>query len=270
MTQKKFKLFNKLLLVSVLLLLGSMLVSWFFASGMFAILTMDYTAPDLGQGMKKEIQGTYIWQVMTWETLVDSSLYYLLNFLPLFIIFPALSFFQEKRSLFVLGRHRFQSVKKSLVSSCLTYSFQSALAFSGSCTLFYSIGGLFVRRGLTDIGDFASIFPVGFYERHPYLFFMFMVWSIYFVMACLFSFYACGLALLCHKEYQVMLIILATYIGCNYIGGVTGSKFFGIFNSFGAFNTVYQTHEVFYVTLPLSLLGIGVWLIGVKKFLDTY
>ncbi|MGO3793043.1 hypothetical protein [Vagococcus salmoninarum] len=270
MTNLKFKLGNKLLPFSIAILLSGMFVSWLFASGLFGVLVMDYNAPDLVQGMESFIRRTLIWQIMTWEGLVDSSIFFLHSYLPIFIILPTLSLFQEKRSLFYLGRHRVESFSRLMLKSSLVYTFQSAFFFCLSCTIFYSIGGLFVRRGLTDIGDFASIFPVGFYERHPYLFFMFMVWSIYFVMALVFSFLACGLVLLLEKEYQVLLGILAIYHGFNYIGVITSSRFFAVFTSFGAFNTVYQTHEVFYAALPLCLLGLVLWFIGLKKTVTTY
>ena len=78
----KYRLCNKYLILGSLILFSCLLFSWIFASDFFLIMTQDYNAPDLS-GTKEEIQPVYLYQILDWEGLIDSSMFYLIDFLLL-------------------------------------------------------------------------------------------------------------------------------------------------------------------------------------------
>ena len=203
MLLSKFKIRIRYVLVAAFFLLCGLTISWVFASNFFEIMTMDYNAPDL-VGTKEEIRHNFLEQISTWETLVDSSMFYLINFIPILFILPTLGLFVEKRSLYVFGRHRYPSVKKAIYKDVVQYVLLSTMTVVVSFLVFYSIGGLFVYPSIEDIGGFASVFPEDFYINHPYLFFVFMVCTIYLSLAIVFSLLTCALVLLTDREYKVI------------------------------------------------------------------
>lgn len=268
MLQSKFKIRSRYIVFGFIVLIAGLSISWLFASYFLEILTMDYNAPDL-VGTKREIMGNFIEQISTWENLVDSSMFYLINFIPALFILPTLGLFSEKRSLYVLGRHRYPSFKKSIYKDVLQYVLLSTATVIVSFLIFYSIGGIFVYRSIDDIGGFSSILPDTFYMEHPYLFFVFMVFTIYLSLAFVFSLLSCALILLTDREYKVILLVLAIYFLYGKIGIYTESAWFDIFASFTAFNTLYSTIETFIPLINLFIISLILLVIGVNKTIKT-
>lgn len=264
MLQSKFKIRSRYMLLTFIFLVGGLTSSWLFASNFLEIMTMDYNAPDL-VGTKEEIRQNFLKQISTWEILVDSSMFYLINFIPALFILPTLGLFAEKNSLYMLGRHRYPSFKKAIYKDVLQYVLLAALTVVVSFLIFYSIGGLFVYRSIDDIGGFASILPENFYMNHPYLFFVFMVCTIYFSLAIVFSLLACALILLTDREYKVILLVLLIYFLYGKLGVYTGSSWFDIFTSFTAFNTLYTTIETFFPLVALFIISLVLLVLGVNK-----
>ena len=269
MLLSKFKIRSRYMLLTFFFLIGGLTSSWLFASHFLEIMTMDYNAPDL-VGTKEEIRHNFLIQISTWENLVDSSMFYLINFVPILFILPTLGLFSEKRSLYVLGRHRYSSFKKTIYKDIIQYVLLSAMTVVVSFLTFYSIGGLFVYRSIDDIGGFASILPENFYMNHPYLFFVFMVCTIYFSLAIVFSLLSCALILLTDREYKVILFILLIYFLYGKLGVYTGSAWFDIFTSFTAFNTLYSTGETFLSLITLLIISLTLLVIGVNQTVKNF
>lgn len=252
------------MILSIVILIGGLITSWLFASNFIEIMTMDYDAPDL-IGTKQEIRHNFLQQISTWETLVDSSMFYLINFIPVLFILPTMGLFAEKRSFYVLGRHRYPSFKKAVYKDVVQYVLLSVITVVVSFLGFYSISGLFVYRSIDDIGGFSSILPENFYIDHPYLFFVFMVCTIYVGLAIVFSLLSCALILLVDREYKVILLILLIYFLYGKLGVYTESVWFDIFTSFTAFNTTYSTFETFIPLIVLFMISVLLLILGVKK-----
>ncbi|CAH0296001.1 hypothetical protein SRABI96_04428 [Peribacillus sp. Bi96] len=264
MLLSKFKIRIRYMALTFILLFGGLTLSWVFASYYFEIMTMDYNAPDL-VGSKEEIRHNFLAAISTWEIFVDSSMFYLINFIPVLFILPTLGLFTEKRSLYVLGRHRYPLIRKNVYRDVIQYVFLSTLTVVLTYLFFYSIGGIFVYRSLDNIGGFASILPQNFYSNHPYLFFVFMVCTIYLSLAFVFSLLAGALVLLLDREYKVILLILIIYFLYGKLGVYTQSVWFDIFSSFTAFNTLYSTLEVFLPLVILFIISIILLVVGVNK-----
>ncbi len=264
----KYRLCNKYLILGSLILFSCLLFSWIFASDFFLIMTQDYNAPDLS-GTKEEIQPVYLYQILDWEGLIDSSMFYLIDFIPVLFILPTLALFNEKRSFFVLGRSRFTSLKKEIYRSVFCHTMISAVTTVLTLLAYFSIGGLFVHRSLDDIGGFASMLPDNFYQNHPYLFFVFLICSIYFALAFSFSFLSATTVLIFEKEYQVIVFVLIFYLIYGQLGVISNSSFFDIFSSFTAFNTLKNTYEVFLPIFPiLGISALFLWY-GTNKIIKT-
>lgn len=268
MLQSKIKIRGRYIILAFVVLIGGLTVSWLFASHFLEIMTMDYSAPDL-VGTKGEIMGNFLEQISTWETLVDSSMFYLINFIPVLFILPTLGLFAEKRSLYVIGRHRYPSFKKSIYRDVLQYVLLSTATVVVSFLIFYSVGGIFVYPSIDNIGGFASILPDNFYLNHPYLFYVFMVFTIYLSLAFVFSILACSLVLLTDREYKVILLVLLIYLLYGKLGVYTESAWFDIFASFTAFNTLYTTIETFMPLVILLILSLILLVIGVNKTIKS-
>jgi len=258
------KVKSRYILLNVLFLVGGLALSWGFASHFFEILTMDYNAEDL-VGTKEEIRRNFISQISTWEIFVDSSMFYLINFIPALFILTTLGLFSEKRSLYVFGRNRYKSLKKAIYKDVIQYVLLSTSIVVGSFLIFYSIGAIFVYRSIENIGGFASMLPKDFYSNHPYLFFIFMTCTIYLALAFVFSLLSCALILLTDREYKVILLVVVIYFVYGRIGSYTGSVWFDIFASFTAFNTLYTTVEVFLPLILLFIISLCLLVVGVNK-----
>ena len=252
------------MLLALVILICGLTASWLFASNFLEIMTMDYNAPDL-IGTKQEIRRNFLEQISTWEIFIDSSMFYLINFIPVLFILPTLGLFAEKRSLYIFGRHRYPSFKKAVYKDVAQYVFLSVVTVVFSFITFYSIGGLFVYRSIEDIGGFSAILPENFYINHPYLFFVFMVCTIYLSLTIVFSLLSCALVLLTDREYKVILLILLIYFLYGKLGVYTESILFDIFTSFTAFNTNYSTFETFIPLVILLIISLILLALGVKK-----
>ncbi len=255
--------------ITFVILFIALTISWFFSSELFGILTMDYNASDL-IGEKNEIQSAYIYQILTWESLVDSSMFYIINFLPLLVVLPTLSLFDEKKLFFKMAKHKLSNLDKKITITVLKYSLISAVTVSSVFTLFYSIGGLFVHRSIEDIGGFASLFPTDFYPNHPYLFFIIMVWTIYFASSFVLSFISSSIILIVENEYTVLASILFLCMGLSLLSNVVNIPYLNIYDAYVAFNTTNQTHETFYPVIAFFMIGVGIFIYGKNKLKKYY
>jgi len=266
----EIRVFNRYTLISCITLFLVLAISWFFVSHFAEIIFMDYSFSDDGtpltEAQQIDAKSTYLSQILSWEMLVDSSMFYLINFIAIFFALPTLNFFQEKKSYFILGRHRFRSLTKSIVSSILSYSLISGLCTVFTFLLFYSIGGLFVTNDLDYLGEFASIFPDNFYAENPYLFFVFMVCTIYFALAFVFGMLSCGLMLWVDNQYYVLVGVLVFYFVYGVIGVWIGSDWTALFGSIVAFNTYRSTGTVFLPLIPILSLALLLVIFGIRKY----
>lgn len=261
----KYRLLSKYVIVNSCLLFICLLISWAFSSGFIEIIFMDYNAPDLIGRDKSDIQTMLLSQILTWPNFVSSSMFYLINFLPVFFALPILFFLDEKRSFFVLGKSRFSNFPRAIVKSMFTYSLISSLSIVTVFLLFYSIGGLFLTNSLDYIGEYASILPTNFYAQHPYLFFVFMICTIYFSLSFVISMFACGIVLWVDEKYKVIVYTLLLYLFYGLIGSNFDIIYFDIFSCATAFNTLYSTFETFVPLLLLVIITVIITFLGIKN-----
>ena len=265
----KLRIKEKRILISMISLLLLLYVTWFFESEFAEVMFfMDYDAEDLAPNAKSILLDS----ILTWERYIDSSMRYIINFFPMFSVFPALHFLQERKSYFVLGAHRFNNYKKSIVNSIIMYSLIGGFVISISFTVFFLLGNLFLKASITNIGGFAMIFPDGFYAQNPCLFFLFMAWTIYFLIGFVLALLTCGLALFLDKEIYISIATFVIYIGLSFLGQMFDFLPFKISESVCAFNTLYSTVEIFVPAISILifdivLVGVGVFKRG--KFVDA-
>ncbi|MDR2833331.1 MAG: hypothetical protein LBV67_06430 [Streptococcaceae bacterium] len=265
MTIPKFRFKNKIIFSGFILLFSLLLISWIFASNFFEIMTMDYNAPDLVQGNHWDMRMEFLKVILTWENLVDSSMYHLINFMPIFAVIPTLVFFDEKNYLFSFSKNKLKSIKSYLCSSILFYSLLCGFFTSIVFTLFYSLGGVFVYRSLENIGGFLAIFSKDFYVNHPYLVFLIMIWTVFFSASFVLGFLLCTLMILFNKRYQAIIALLTITFSFSVIDSILGLNFLNIYQMFLAFNTIKQTLFIFLPVVPFFILALVFYLIGCKK-----
>ena len=95
----KFRIKEKRMFISGIVLLLILFVSWFFESYFAEVMFfMDYDAPDLVKNAKEIM----LHDILTWERYIDSAMRYLVNFFAAFAVFPSLPFLQERKSYFVI------------------------------------------------------------------------------------------------------------------------------------------------------------------------
>lgn len=265
----KFRIGEKNLYISIVLLLILLFITWFFESYFAEVMFfMDYSAADLSDNAKDiMLRG-----ILTWERYIDSSMRYIVNFFPIFAILPTIPFLQERKSYYVLGVNRFDNYYKNIINSILTYSIKGGLCISISFSIFFLIGNLFLTTSITNIGGFSSIFPSDFYVQNPCLFFLFMTWTAYFTIGIAYSLMSCGISLLFDKEIYMLIIPLIIYIAQSFVGNLTNFIPLKISESVCAFNTLYSTGEIFIPIITLFIFDVILILIGLKKrreFIDA-
>lgn len=269
------RLFNRYVYITAFFLVVSLFLSWIFVSGLVEILFLDYGAYDLPQRAasenRAEMLPIFLQQIMIWEMLVDSSMAYIIHFLPLFFIFPTIPFFYEKKSYFVFGRHRFKSLSKSLWRGIVQHSLVAAFINSATFITFYAITGIFVTRESAWMTMYGSFLPQSFYQNYPFLFVVFMFLTIYFALAFVFAFISCSVLLWVDNPfYGIFGIVIAYYIYLNvgsYLDYILNLRFdlFWLGDTVASFNTWRTTSEVFIPLIPLFLIGIVIAYFGVKK-----
>lgn len=262
----KIRLLQPCFFMSIIILICVLFISWFFESYFAEIMFfMDYDAPDLKGVSPLEVKQSLLQDILTWERYIDASMRYVVNFLPIFAILPTIPFLKEVRSYFILGANRFINYRKELMKAIAFYSIRGGIGISIAFVIYFSIGNLFVIPSIDDIGGFASIFPKDFYSQHPYLFFVFMALTIYFVIGFVFAFMACGLILFTEKELFILVIPLAGYFISNYLGYAFNLLPFKISESICAFNTLYSTSEIFIPVIPLLIIDVILLYFGIRK-----
>lgn len=258
-TITKHRLFNKYNLFSFITMLIILWVSWAFCSYFIEILTMDYFAPDLDihtQAEAAEARYKYIIGILTWETYIDSSMNYMVYIFPLFALLPVTQFCDELKGYYSYP-YRFKNYKTAVLKGIIIRSFISSLVVIAVYVVFFSVGYIFMTPQLTDIGGYASVLPDGFYQSHPYLFFLFMTFTIYFAISFTFALLGCAVALCTQKKHDVIIIPMLLYLCDAYvIGGSFGLYKYQIFGSVCAFNTIYTTAETFIPLIPFGVISI--------------
>ena len=203
----KFRIKEKRMFISGIVLLLILFVSWFFESYFAEVMFfMDYDAPDLVKNAKEIM----LHDILTWERYIDSAMRYVVNFFPAFAVFPALPFLQERKSYFVMGANRFSKYQMECMKAIVVYSLKSGVTIGGAFTIFGVIGSFFMHPSVYNIGGFASVFPDNFYIRHPLWFFLFMTWTVYFSFGIVFGLLACGLSFIFEKEIYIFICLLYT------------------------------------------------------------
>ncbi len=262
----KIRIKDKRIFISIMMLVAILFVSWFFESQFAEVMFfMDYSASDLEGLDPRSVKEVLLPAIMSWELGIDSAMRYVVNFLPVFAVFPALSFLQERKSYFVLGANRFFKYRREIIKSIVIYSVRSGFVIAVSFTGLFLIGACFMHPEISNIGGFASIFPDTFYMQHPCLFFLFMTWTVYFAFGIVFGLMACGLSLLFDKEIYILIIPLLLYLGESYIGNLIDFLPLKISESVCAFNTLYSTGEIFIPVITIFLFDMILVNIGMKK-----
>lgn len=257
MTITKFRWRNKYVLLGCISLTIAMLISWIFASHFFEILTMDYTAPDLDQTLSKiQMQKNFLQTILTWEGFVDSSMYHIIDFFPILIVLPMLAFFDEYQLFKNFGKQRLEDVNRYVVKSITSYAGITAIANCFSLTVLYSVAGLFMSRTLDDIGGYASALPDNFYAKSPYLFFLFMIWTIYFVSFFVLSFLAGTLVYYCNRKWKILVVIMLVCFSSGLLSNLLHLPLINYYSTFLTFNTVYSTTASFLPIVPFSCIAL--------------
>ena len=227
---------------------------------------MDYFAPDLAISTKEEADEAryqFIIGILTWENYIDSAMNYTVYIFPLFSLIPVLSFCDELTGYYAYP-YRFKNHKLSLVFAVLYRSIISALIPVLGFVIFFSIGNIFMIPSIEDIGGYSSILPDNFYHLHPYLFFLFMTFTIYFSIFFVFAMLGCGVALWTKKKHDVIIIPMLLYLCDAYIvGGAFGAYKYQIFGSVCAFNTIYSTAETFIPLIPFLIISLFLVIYGI-------
>lgn len=259
----KFRMFNKYNVISFIVMLIVLWISWAFVSCFIEILTMDYSAPDLGITSveeKNDVRYRFIISILTWERYIDSAMNYMVYLFPIFSLITVIPFCDELKGYYSYPQ-RFGNYKKALIKGILHHSFIGGALISLVFIVFFSIGAIFMIPQIENIGGYASIFPDEFYSKHPYLFFVFMSITIYFSIGFTFGLLGCSIALATRKKHDVIIIPMILYLCDAYIlGGMLGLYKYQIFGSVCAFNTTYSTIETFIPLIPfiiISLIIIG-------------
>lgn len=258
----KFRIKEKRTIISAVVLLLILFVSWFFESYYAEVMFfMDYSAPDLVDHAKEIM----LHDILTWERYIDSAMRYVVNFFPVFAVFPALPFLQERKSYFVMGANRFGKYQGECMKSIIVYSVKSGVTLGGAFTIFFVIGSFFMHPSVHNIGGFASAFSDDFYMQHPLLFFLFMAWTVYFLFGVAFGLLTCGLSFIFEKEIYIFIATLLLYLGESYMGYMFDFLPLKISESVSAFNTLYSTGEIFIPVITLFMVSIIIVIGGLKK-----
>jgi len=269
------RFFNRYTLITVIALFLTLAVSWFFVSGVAEILFMDYGHYTLGGGDPAQIRAEnmpiFLQGAMSWELLLMSAMAYIINFLPLFFILPTVVFAKEKNSYFVFGRHRFKSFSRSLFGAICQHALIAAVISFCTFVLFYGIVGLFVTPELDGMTEFARRLSDILWVDHPFLFVIFTFGTVYFALAFIFAFISCGVMLWVDNPYYAISgIVVANYL-YFYVGGYLdyflnlNFNLFWMGNTVVAFNTWRTTTQVFIPFIPITIVGIVIVYLGIKR-----
>ncbi len=256
---------NRYCIVSSLLLLSILFISWCFFSTFLEVLTLDYSAPDLVDSNKYEVMRMMLNGVLSWENFIDSSMRYVIYIFPIFALLPIVAFHGEKKLYLQQGYHRFKNYRLEVIKTILHYSLIGGLVIALTFVAYFTLASFFMTASIENIGGYASIFPSDFYSNYPYLFFVFMAMTIYFAIGFTFALLGCGISMLVDNKYLIVAIPLSLYLLDAYILGGLGVVNFQIFMSVCSFNTLLTTVESFIPLIPFITLAIIVNFIGIRK-----
>jgi|GEM_PF-891600 len=270
------RLFNRNVFATILVLFLTLFVSWFVVSSLAEILFMDYGAYDLPQNQtiaenRAKMLPIFLQQTMSWENALISSMSYLIHFIPLFFIFPTLTFIQEQKCLFVFGRNRFLSFSRSMWWSIIQHSLIAAFITSMTLIIFHGIIGLFLTSFRETMTYSMSFIPYNFFGRNPFLFFAILFSTIYFVFGFTMAFLFCGVMLWIKNPYYGISGFLIGYYLYFYIGDLFDTilnlnfRLFWLGDMVTAFNTFSSTSEVLIPLIPLISIAIGLTYFGIKR-----
>lgn len=253
-------------ILSAIGLLVLMFASWLILSGFLEIIFMNYSAPDLPSDLtKSEIRFMLLDQIMVWETLISSSISYIIFFFPLFGVLPVIGLVKERTTIMNMACHRVKSLKKEYWKIITQYALIGGFTVSFTLFLYFTLFNYFMYPSIDDIGGYMDIFPAGFYSNHTYLFFVFMAFSIYFFISFSYALLGCGVAMFTDRDYQIIVVPLLIYFIQNLLGSLTGKLIFNISEAVVSYNTLYSTAEVFIPVLPVFVGAVVLNVIGVRK-----
>ncbi len=263
---EKKRIISKYVLFSMVIMFIVMFVSWGVVSGFFEVLFMDYSAPDLSSELtKEEIRFIFLDQILVWERLISSSISYIVYFFPLFAVIPVVGLYKERTTIMNMACHREISQKKTYYKMILQYVLIGGLTVSITLLIYFTLFDYFMYPSISDIGGYMDIFPDDFYFNHPYLFFVFMAFSIYFFISISFALIGTGVAMITDREYMVLIVPLLVYFSENILFSITRIKELNIFESVLSYNTLYSTGQVFIPVLPIFFGGILLNIYGVHR-----
>jgi hypothetical protein len=252
----QLRFINKYTLISMPLLFSCLLLSWFFSSEMYYwLFIVDFQSePDLIGQDPKETVLTMLNQLRSWEAYIDFATRYTIYFFPIFSLLPIIQFYNEKNGYFSYATIRLKDFKKYMFTTIMKYSCISGLCVTVTYIVFFTIGNLFITDHLDYVGNFAHIFGESFYNNHPFLFYLFMATTIYFTIGLTFGLMGIAVAVWTEKSYLIIVIPMVYYIVIGNLAETLHWPLLNIMQSVVAYNTLFQTFEIFVpLAIPLVL-----------------
>ncbi len=243
----------------MILLLSSLLLSWFFSSEMYYWLFIaDFqNEPDLIGQDPRETVLLMLNQLMSWEAYIDFATRYTIYFFPIFSLLPIIQFHNEQNGYFNYASIRLKKFKKYMFTTILKYSFISALCVTVTYLTFFTIGATFITDHLDNVGNYAHIFGESFYNDHPYLFYVFMATTIYFAIGFTFGVMGIAVAVWTEKSYLIIVVPMVYYIVIGNLAETLNLPLLNIMQGVTAYNTLFQTFEVFIPLIIPLIASVG-------------
>ncbi|WP_062197955.1 hypothetical protein [Massilibacterium senegalense] len=255
----RLRFINKYTLLSMLLLFSSLVLSWFFSSEIYYWLFIaDFqNEPDLIGLDPRETVLKMLNQLRSWEAYIDFATRYTIYFFPIFPLLPIIQYYNEKNGYFNYASIRLKNFKKYMFTTILKYSCISGLCVTITYIVYFSIGNLLITEHLDYVGNFAHIFGESFYNDHPFLFYLFMATTIYFAIGFTFGMMGIAVAEWTEKSYLIIVIPLVYYIVIGNLAETFHLPLLNIMQGVVAYNTLFQTYEIFVPLIIPLILSVG-------------
>ncbi|GEM_PF-5753525 len=264
---EQLRLFNKYTLTSCIFLICILFISLFFSSGMYYwIFVADFqTESDLIGKNPRETVLMMLNQLRGWELYIDFATRYTIYFIPIFPLLPILQFYNEKKGYLSYASIRMKNFKKHMLHNIIKYAVISGLCVVLPYIVFFSIGNIFMIDHISTIGNYLDILGPSFYNNHPFLSYIFITFSIYFAIGFTFGISGIAIALWTDKSYLIIVIPIVYYIVIGNLAEAFNLPLLNIMHSVTAFNTLYNTFEIFVPLLLPLILSITLILYKYKK-----
>jgi len=208
--------------------------------------------------------------ILTWEYFVSYSMFNMPLIFPLFSVLPCIPFSFELRSYFILGRHRFKSLKRSYYQMILKYAFISASFVTLTMAVIFSIAGLFLMPALNDLGTIDDLFPNGFYNEYPLVVFLFMIFGYYGPLIFSYALLTMGFMLWTKRIYLIPIFVYMTFIIQTNISFIFDSPVLNIQRNIVAYNILLPLPQLYISIGIVAIIAIIIIYFGVKKVCREY